>query len=107
MDANQEEISQKRFVIATIRLSAAGYLSKMEGGVLLKTKATEYVWISLFDCACAGFAAGVPSGWAIILCEAIGNGLLVLEVTFIELSLYWRRQSGVTHPVCTSRASMR
>ena len=44
VDPSQEEIPQKGFIIATIRLSAAGYLSNMEGGVLLKTKATEYRW---------------------------------------------------------------
>ena len=44
VDPSQEEIPKKGFIIATIRLSAAGYLSKMEGGVLLKTKATEYRW---------------------------------------------------------------
>ena len=32
-------------LIATIRLSAAGYLSKMEGGVLVKTTETEYRWL--------------------------------------------------------------
>ena len=44
VDTSQEEIPQKGFIIATMRLSAEGYLSKMEGGVLLKTKETEYRW---------------------------------------------------------------
>ena len=42
---SQEEIPKKGFIIATIRLSAAGYLSKMEGGILVKTKETEYRWL--------------------------------------------------------------
>ena len=45
MDDSQEEIPKKGFIIATIRLSAAGYLSKMEGGILVKTKETEYRWL--------------------------------------------------------------
>ena len=45
VDTSQEEIPKKGFIIATIRLSAAGYLSKMEGGVLVKTTETEYRWL--------------------------------------------------------------
>ena len=45
VDDSQEEIPKKGFIIATIRLSAAGYLSKMEGGILVKTKETEYRWL--------------------------------------------------------------
>ena len=41
----KREIPKKGFIIATIRLSAAGYLSKMEGGILVKTKETEYRWL--------------------------------------------------------------
>ena len=44
VDDSHEEIPKKGFIIATIRLSAAGYLSKMEGGILVKTKETEYRW---------------------------------------------------------------
>ena len=36
---------QKGFITGTIRLSAAGYLSKVENGTLIKTKETEYRWI--------------------------------------------------------------
>ena len=45
VDSSQEEVPKKGFIIATIRLSAAGYLSKMEGGTLVKTKETEYRWL--------------------------------------------------------------
>ena len=45
VDGSQEEVPKKGFIIATIRLSAAGHLSKMEGGILVKTKETEYGWL--------------------------------------------------------------
>ena len=42
---SQEEIPKKGFIIGTIRLSAAGYLSKVENRTFIKTKETEYRWI--------------------------------------------------------------
>ena len=45
VDTSQEEIPRKGFIIATIRLSAFGYLSRVENGTLIKTKETEYRWI--------------------------------------------------------------
>ena len=45
VDASQEEIPKKGFIIGTIRLSATGYLSKVENGTLIKTKETEYRWM--------------------------------------------------------------
>ena len=36
VDVSQEEIPKKGFIIGTIRLSAAGYLSKVENGTLIK-----------------------------------------------------------------------
>ena len=50
VDDSQEEIPKKSFTIATIPLSAAGYLSKMEGGTLVKTKETEYRWLGGIHC---------------------------------------------------------
>ena len=44
VDTSQGEIPKKGFVIATIRLSASGYLARVENGTLIKTKETEYRW---------------------------------------------------------------
>ena len=41
----KRKFPKKGFIIATIRLSAAGYLSKMDGGTLVKTKETEHRWL--------------------------------------------------------------
>ena len=41
VDTSQEEIPKKAFIIATIRLSAFGYLARVENGTLIKTKETE------------------------------------------------------------------
>ena len=38
VDTSQEEIPKKGFVIATIRLSASGYLARVENGTLIKTR---------------------------------------------------------------------
>ena len=45
VDTSQEEIPKKSFIIGTIRMSAWGYLAKVENGTLIKTKETEYRWI--------------------------------------------------------------
>ena len=45
VDTSQEVIPKKSFVIGTIRMSAWGYLAKVENGTLVKTKETEYRWI--------------------------------------------------------------
>ena len=42
---SSREIPKKGFVIATIGLSASGYLARVENGTLIKTKETEHRWI--------------------------------------------------------------
>ena len=44
IDPDSPELGQKDFVLGTLKISAIGYLQKSLGGVLEKTKPTEFRW---------------------------------------------------------------
>ena len=49
VDESVGTLHKKKFILATMRLSPMGSMCKMEGGVLVKTKESEYRWFGGFQ----------------------------------------------------------